>query len=76
MLVIHAQVVLNVERWYWYYGPAMSGVAAGWQGMGGLWNNIYAEDAWVEARGLVQQRPEDILSTDNVPEWWYCVNYG
>ena len=37
----------------------MSGVAAGWQGMGGQWNNIYADRAWVEAKGLVQQKPKN-----------------
>jgi len=72
VLVIRAQLVLNVERWYWYYGPAMNGAAAGWQGMEGQWNNIYADGAWVEARGLVQQKPENPWATDT-PKWWSCV---
>jgi hypothetical protein len=75
VLVVHAQLVLNVQRWYWYYEPEMSGIAVGWQGMGGLWNYVYAELAWVNARGLVQQEPEDPRRL-NTPEWWYCVNMG
>jgi hypothetical protein len=75
VLVVHAQLVLNVEKWHWYYEPEISGVAAGWQGMGGLWNNIYADLAWVEARGLVEQRPVDPRE-QNIPYWWYCVNMG
>jgi hypothetical protein len=73
VLIIHAKLVLNVERWYWYYTPGMSGVAAGWQGMGGLWNSIYADLAWVEASGLVQMRPVEPWE-QNPPAWWYCVN--
>jgi hypothetical protein len=75
VLVVRAQLVLNVQNWYWYYEPEMSGVAVGWQGMGGLWNYVYAEHAWVEARGLVEQIPEDPRE-ENMPEWWYCVNMG
>ena len=73
VLVMHAQLVLNVERYYWYYEPALSGVDAGWLGMGGLWNNIYADPAWVEARGLVEVRPRDLFPTRAYPPWWYCV---
>jgi hypothetical protein len=76
MLVIRAQLVLNVESWYWYYEPELSGVAPGWQGMGGLWNNVYADFAYVEARGLVEQRPVNPWEAPYVPAWWYCVNMG
>ena len=72
VVAVRAQLVLHVERWYWYYGPGAGGDAAGWQGMGEQWNDIYAARAWVEARGLVQQRPEDPLQ-QNDPAWWYCV---
>jgi len=72
VVVVRAQLVLHVERWYWYYGPGMGGEATDWQGMGGRWNDIYAALAWVDAIGLVQQRPEDPLRL-NAPAWWYCV---
>jgi hypothetical protein len=75
VLVVKALLVLNVQRWYWYYEPGMSGVTTGWQGMEGLWDNVYADLAWVEARGLVQQRPVNPLLPDK-PDWWYCVNMG
>jgi len=75
VLVVHAKVVLNVQRWYWYYEPESCGVTVGWQGMDGLWNYVYADRAWVEAKGLVQQEPED-LWTSKKPEWWHCVNMG
>jgi hypothetical protein len=75
VLVVEAQLVLNVQRWYWYYEPGMSGVTTGWQGMGGLWNYIYADLAWVQARGLIEQRPVDPRE-EGVPDWWYCVNLG
>jgi hypothetical protein len=80
VIVVRAQLVLNVERWYWYYKPEMSGISTGWQGMQGLWNKVYADLAWVEARGLAQQRPVDLRPVDPrkppLPEWWYCVNMG
>jgi hypothetical protein len=74
-LVVQAQLVLHVKEWYWYYEPAISGVASGWQGMGGLWNSVYSKDAWVRAEGLVQQmaagNPQDDARR---PFWWYCVS--
>ena len=73
VLVVKAHPVLNVERWYWYYEPGSSGISTGWQGMGELWNNVYTDLAWVEARGLAQQRPVDPM-TPGTPDWWYCVN--
>jgi len=72
VLVIRAQLVLNVKRWYWYYEPARSGIATGWKGMGEQWNDIYADRAWVEARGLLQQKPENLMRM-GFPEWWSCV---
>jgi len=77
VLVVHAQLVLNVQRWYWYYEPEWCGITVGWQGMEGLWNYVYADRAWVEARGLVQMAPEDPRNLNlDIPEWWYCVNMG
>jgi hypothetical protein len=75
VLVVEAQLVLKVERWYWYYEPVMSGVSTGWQGMGGLWHYVYADLAWVQARGLAQQRPVN-PNRGRKPDWWYCVNMG
>jgi hypothetical protein len=75
VLVVQAYLVLNVQRWYWYYEPERSGVSTGWQGMEGLWNYVYADLAWVQASGLVEQRPVDPRK-EGVPAWWYCVNMG
>ena len=72
VVVVRAQLVLHVEKWYWYYGPAINGVASGWYGMGGQWNDIYTARAWVDASGIVQQRPEDPRDFDT-PAWCYCV---
>jgi len=76
VLVVQAHLVLNVEKWYWYYQAEMSGVATGWQGMGGPWKNVYSKVAWVRAKGLAQQTPVNPLDLRQKPNWWHCVNFN
>jgi hypothetical protein len=77
VIVVQAHLVLNVKEWYWYYEPEMSGIATGWQGMGGPWDYVYSKHAWVRAKGLAQQTPVSPIEPIRPrPDWWYCVNMG
>jgi hypothetical protein len=68
--VVHAKVVFHIGEWYWNYNDEIYGSANTWQRMGGQWDNVYADLAYVEARGLVEQMPGD----PNDPDRETCAN--
>ena len=56
---VHAKIVLNIVEWNRCYDDGSCSKTTGWLGMGGLWEYVYAPDAYVEGTGIVQMRPRN-----------------
>jgi hypothetical protein len=55
--VVHAVQVFRVSNWYWHYEDGAHGSASSWLGLGPEWEQVYADLAFVEGRGICQQGP-------------------
>jgi hypothetical protein len=69
--VVNAKLVFHVMHWFWHDNDASRGTGNTWQNMGGEWSDVYADLAWVEAKGLCQQLPDLPDSDPNVDG---CIN--
>ena len=65
--IVHAKMVMKIEKWNECYDDGSCGSATGWLGMGGEWDYVYAPHAYVEGSGIVQQMPGNPIEMKRNP---------